>query len=74
MVVFSRTLTIEASIADLRPLVMCTDGGQSCKALGSDAWLKLVLLVVLLDLTSGPIQRHSSGSQTMGGMSVVVLI
>jgi hypothetical protein len=74
MGVFSRTLTIEASVTDLQPLVMSTVGGQSCTALGGDAWIKFVLLVVLLDPTSGAIQRHSSGSQTMGGMSVVVLI
>jgi hypothetical protein len=51
--VFSYTLSIEASIADLQPLVMCTADGQSCIALGGDARIKFVLSTVLLDLTSG---------------------
>jgi hypothetical protein len=72
--VFSRTLTIKASVTDLQPLVMCTADGQSCIALGGDARIKFVLLAVLLDLTSGARRRYSSDSQTMGGMSVMVLI
>jgi hypothetical protein len=47
-----RTMTIEASIVDLRPLVMCTSDGRSCIALGGDARIKFVLSAVLLDLTS----------------------
>jgi hypothetical protein len=39
--VFSRTLTIEASVADLQPLVMCTADGQSCIAIGDDSWIYL---------------------------------
>jgi hypothetical protein len=35
--VFSPTLTIEASVTDLKPLVMCNTDGQSCIALGGDA-------------------------------------
>jgi hypothetical protein len=37
MGVFSRTLTIQVSVADLQLLVMCTADGQSCIALGGDA-------------------------------------
>jgi hypothetical protein len=72
--VFSRTLTIEASIADLQPLIMCTTDGQSCISLGGDARIKFVLLAVLLDLMSDARQRYSSDSQTMCGTSVMVLI
>jgi hypothetical protein len=50
--IFSRTMTIEASIVDLQPLVMCTTDGQSCIALSGDARIKFVLSAVLLDLTS----------------------
>jgi hypothetical protein len=72
--VFPRTLTIQASVTDLQPLVMCTANGQSSIALGGDARIKFVLPTVLLDLTSGARQRYSSDSQTMGGTSVIVLI
>jgi hypothetical protein len=71
---FSRTLTIEASVDDLQPLVMCTADGQSCIALVGDAQIKFILSAVLLDLTSGARRRYSSDSQTMGGTSVMVLI
>jgi hypothetical protein len=71
---FSCTLTIEASIADLQPLIMCTTDGQSCIALGGDTRIKFVLSVVLLDLMSGARRRYSSDSQTMGGTLVTVLI
>jgi hypothetical protein len=74
MGVFSRTLTIEASITDLQPLVVCTADGQSCIALGGDARIKFVLSAVLLDLTSSARRRYSSDSQTMGGTSVMVVI
>jgi hypothetical protein len=73
-VVFSRTMTIEASVVDLQPLVMCTADGQSCIALGGDTPIKFVLSAVLLDLTSGTRRRYSSDMQTMGGTSVMVLI
>jgi hypothetical protein len=74
MGMFSRTLTIEASVADLQPMVMCTTDSQSYIALGGDAWIKFVLSAVLLDLTSGARRRYSSDSQTMGGTLVMVLI
>jgi hypothetical protein len=51
--VFSHTLTIEASVADLQPLVMCTANGLSCIALGGDDRIKFILLAVLLDLMNG---------------------
>jgi hypothetical protein len=72
--VFSHALTIEVSVVDLQPLVMCTANGQSCIALGSDVRIKFVLLAVLLNLTSGARWRYSSDSQTMGDTSVMVLI
>jgi hypothetical protein len=71
---FSLTLTIEASVADLQPLVMCTADGQSCIALGGDARRKFVLLAVFLNLMSSARRRYSSDPQTLGGMSVLVLI
>jgi hypothetical protein len=74
MGVFSRTLAIDASVADLQPMVMCTADGQSCIALGGDAQIEFVLLAVLLDLTSGARRRYSSDSQIMGDTSVMVLI
>jgi hypothetical protein len=45
--VFSRTLMIEAPVADLQLLVMCTANGQSCIALGGDAWIKFRLSAVV---------------------------
>jgi hypothetical protein len=47
MSVFSRTLMIEASIANLQPRVMCTADGQSCIALGGDARIKICLSAVV---------------------------
>jgi hypothetical protein len=71
---FFRTLAIEASIADLQPLVMCTADDQSFIALGDDARIKFVLLVVLLNLTSDARRRYYSDSQTMGGTSSVLVL
>jgi hypothetical protein len=65
MGVFSRTLAIDASVADLQPMVMCTADGQSCIALGGDAQIEFVLLAVLLDLTSGARRRYSSDTSVM---------
>jgi hypothetical protein len=74
MGVFSRTLAINVSVANLQPMVMCTADGQSCIALGGDARIEFVLLAVLLDLMSGARRRYSSDSQIMGDTSVMVLI
>jgi hypothetical protein len=65
---------IQASIADLQPLVLCIANGQSSIVLGGDARIKFVLSTVLLDLTSGARRRYSSDSQTIGGTSAMVLI
>jgi hypothetical protein len=47
MGVFSPTLMIEASVADLQPLVMYTADDQSCIALGGDAQIKFRLSVLV---------------------------
>jgi hypothetical protein len=47
MGVFSHTVMMEASVADLQPLVMCIVDGQSCLALGSDARIKLWLSAIV---------------------------
>jgi hypothetical protein len=47
MDVFFRTLTMEAFVADLQPLVMYTADSYSCIALGGDARIKIHLSVVV---------------------------